>query len=401
MLNIFCSSVFIANEYDSLKKKCRGNLSLADHNLNNNLIKGLIECGEKVVLVNSTPIPSFPNFKGIFIKKRKFSYTGNENEDVDIGYINLPFIKPFLKYRAAYKSLCKIIEGAGAQKVNILVYDLHPFFAKAITKAKKRYKKVNTTAVLPDIPDVMLKVVYGDNPSKKALSFTNEKMKYINSFDSYVFVSALMSEKVDVKDKPFTVVEGIYNESAVDFDLNRKPEKAILYSGLLRTAYGVKTLIDVFKNMQDKSIKLWLCGSGELTAYAKEAAAENENIEYFGYLNTKDLRERQNKAYALINPRPDGEDFTRYSFPSKTMEYLASGKPVIGYLLAGYPQEYCEYLYVPKADTQDALQQAITDLFNQDTDAVAAHCEKARAFILKNKNPKNQCEKIQQMLKNI
>ena len=38
-----------------------------------------------------------------------------------------------------------------------------------------------------------------------------------------------------------------------------------------------------------------------------------------------------------VNPRQNNEEFTKYSFPSKTMEYLASGVPVVAYKLDGIP----------------------------------------------------------------
>ena len=396
-LNIFCSSIFIGDEYDGLKKKCKGNLSLADHNLNLNLIKALDENNFDLVLVNSTPIPSFPNFSDIFIKKRKFSHKLNA-DDVDIGYINFPFIKKYSKFRSAYKELKKLVSKAENRTTNVFVYDLHPFFAKAILKLKKKYPFINTCAYLPDMPDAMLNVVYGDNPSIKALKFTKEKMRYINSFDSYVFVTELMKEKVDVNKKPYTVIEGIYNETNFDFDLSAPTENAVLYSGLLREEYGVKRLIDIFKNSKDKSVKLWLCGGGELTLYAKEAAAQNENIEYFGYLNTKDLRNHQNKAAAFINPRKNGAEFTRYSFPSKTMEYLASNKPVVGYMLDGYPEDYREFLSIPGDDSDEALYSEILKVVNNKNEYIQKG-KKAREYILKYKSPKNQCKKIAEMLK--
>ena len=45
-----------------------------------------------------------------------------------------------------------------------------------------------------------------------------------------------------------------------------------------------------------------------------------------------------------VNPRPGAADFTRYSFPSKTLEYLDAGKPVLAYRNDGIPPEYDEHL---------------------------------------------------------
>jgi hypothetical protein len=38
------------------------------------------------------------------------------------------------------------------------------------------------------------------------------------------------------------------------------------------------------------------------------------------------------------------EEYTRYSFPSKNIEYLLSGKPVVGYFLDGMPHVYQDFM---------------------------------------------------------
>ena len=67
MKYIFCSSVFHMDDYGHLCAKSKVPLSLADHNLNSNLILGLDEApGTPVTLVHNTPIPNYPNFPKIF-----------------------------------------------------------------------------------------------------------------------------------------------------------------------------------------------------------------------------------------------------------------------------------------------------------------------------------------------
>ena len=50
------------------------------------------------------------------------------------------------------------------------------------------------------------------------------------------------------------------------------------------------------------------------------------------------------KATLLVNPRPTTEEFTIYSFPSKNMEYMASGTPLLTTKLPGMPEEYHQYV---------------------------------------------------------
>ena len=58
------------------------------------------------------------------------------------------------------------------------------------------------------------------------------------------------------------------------------------------------------------------------------------------------MKEYISSAAVLVNPRPNNEEYTKYSFPSKDIEYLLSGKPTVAFLLDGMPKCYQDFLYV-------------------------------------------------------
>jgi glycosyltransferase involved in cell wall biosynthesis len=100
----------------------------------------------------------------------------------------------------------------------------------------------------------------------------------------------------------------------------------------------------------------------------------------------------------LVNPRtPEGE-FTRFSFPSKTMEYLASGVPTLLYKLPGIPEEYYKYCYTLEDVSPTALADKITEILRSDAIELQEKGKKAREFILAEKNPEVQCNKIYQLI---
>ncbi len=402
MINVFCSSVYNMEEYETLKKQCKTNLSLADHNLNYNIIKGMdLHTDQPTILVNSIPIPSYPSYPLIFMKKRYWKHNpAGEKNDIHLGCINLPVLKQLTRRFTCYRALRRLVKENPNEKINVLVYDLHLPLVKAIIKLKRKFPQVNTCAVLPDIPDTMIHVVFGENPSKAARYYTEQKMQAINQFDSYVFVTELMKEKVDVSEKPYVVVEGIYDSR---FPLVEAPEESekriILYSGALREAYGVKRLTDLIAGLNNPNYELWLCGGGELTQYVTEKAKESESIKYFGYVSSERIHELQQQATVLINPRKNDAEYTKYSFPSKTMEYLASGKPMIGYRLDGYPKEYAAYIFCPADESDEALREKIIEVCSMSREARDEHSKQSRAFILNEKSPKAQCAKIIEMLR--
>jgi len=99
-------------------------------------------------------------------------------------------------------------------------------------------------------------------------------------------------------------------------------------------------------------------------------------------------------AMVLINPRrPDG-GITKYSFPSKTMEYLLSGTPMIGYKLEGIPEEYYSYYYTVNDLNESTLVNAMRDVMSKSQNELNQKARIAFNFIQENKTSKVQVPKI-------
>ena len=100
----------------------------------------------------------------------------------------------------------------------------------------------------------------------------------------------------------------------------------------------------------------------------------------------------------VVNGTDEGE-YTKYSFPSKTMEYLLSGSKVVMYRLAGIGEEY--YQYIRTIDNVDAatMARAIVSACN-DTEFYSIHWKDQVQWIRENKSAKQQIQKFIQLLDN-
>lgn len=58
-------------------------------------------------------------------------------------------------------------------------------------------------------------------------------------------------------------------------------------------------------------------------------ATKDRRIQYLGSIPHDEILQLQRTASLLVNPRTPEGIYTKYSFPSKTMEYLASGTPTL------------------------------------------------------------------------
>lgn len=400
---IFCSSIYNMADYDHLSQQSKVPLSLADHNLNYNIILGLDEVTDcPVTLVNNVQIPSYPKFPKVLFRKQLWSHTQSA-KDINCGFVNLPILKHISRALTTFAELKREIEVAGNEPVCVMTYDLRVGICTAMRLAKWLFPHIHACAVLPDIPNAVIMASNGGSVTLKGKIRANIKMGFIKQFDSYVLLTGYMRNIAGIKKKPNVIVEGIYNNHQPPLAEKTTKKKVILYSGQLNPAYGMENLLEAFLKIYelDKSYELWICGVGSLADRIAQLAKECPGVKYYGYVGGDRVRQLQAEASVLVNPRQNTEEFTKYSFPSKTMEYLASGRPVVGYKLDGIPDEYDDYIQYVSDNSVEALRKKLIEVCEMNDEARSELGKRSRAFILSEKNPKKQCEKIYKMIQSM
>jgi glycosyltransferase involved in cell wall biosynthesis len=116
-------------------------------------------------------------------------------------------------------------------------------------------------------------------------------------------------------------------------------------------------------------------------------------------LNTE-IVDKEMEATLLVNPRPTHEEFVKYSFPSKTMEYMSTGTPVLTTKLPGMPEAYYPHVYFIEQETVDGIIDALRKTLAHSDEALFEKGCKARTFVLESRNNVVQAAKILEMLKN-
>lgn len=263
--------------------------------------------------------------------------------------------------------------------------------------------RVKSVAIITDLPNYM------NYTKQKDSTFFNLHTKlyrglcnyFLKRYNYYVILTEQMNELVNPKNKPYVVIEGM-----VDVKMNKMPnkiedkyeEKVIIYAGALYEKYGVKSLIEAFIELKDKDARLWLFGDGDLVNEINTYQEKDSRIKYFGVVPNDHVVREQLKATLLVNPRPSNEEFTKYSFPSKNMEYMASGTPVVTTPLQGMPQEYNDYVYLFEDEAVDGMIKTLTTILSKDKSELHDKGIRAKEFVLKEKNNMAQAEKILNMI---
>lgn len=394
---IYVSSACNPENINEINKTAINKLEISGIKFHNLLMRGLAENGINVESIIGLPISNNTNKKKVWKKKidkkENIKYT-------QVGFINLPILKQlttainiffaFLKSTKKEKDVYTIID---ATYISVL-----PFILLA-----NKFVHTKMIAIVADIYDYMANV---DNNNGKANKLKqrlrNKNQKRYLKMDGFILLTEQMNEVINLNKKPYVVIEGCSDSMMNNVNSVEKNEKRIiLYSGKLSEKFGIKLLIEGFKKLKQEDVELWIYGDGEAKEYVSTEAQNNKNIIYKGMVSNNEVVLAQMQATLLINPRPTDKQFTRYSFPSKNIEYMASGTPMLTTILPGMPKEYYDYVYLIKEETVDGLCKALQEVLGLPNEILAEKGRKAKEFIMKNKNEKIQANKILKFLKGV
>ena len=173
----------------------------------------------------------------------------------------------------------------------------------------------------------------------------------------------------------------------------------VMYAGKLNKEFGVLALAEASSYLKG-ICKIEMYGAnGDCDNLLKELSNKNDNLSVNGIIPLTELLIKETEVELLVNPRPNGQYFTEYSFPSKTLEYMSSGTPVLMYKLEGIPEEYNDYLYYIDGYDPIDIANSIINVLGKGKVELYKKGVKAQTFVRNNKNAKVQTKKILEFLK--
>ena len=347
------------------------------------LIKGLKLNGTDVIGLSTPPVTT-SNLN------KKFIVLGKKIEDeILFSYvpaINIPILKNILNIAGSFFKTLKY------QKKNktIIVCDvlnvsvsLGAVFAGILVGCP-------IVGIVTDIPELM---VTGYLSRQVKLIY-----KILDKCSHYVFLTEPMNARLNPTGKPYVIIEGICNENTENEKLDHNNHS--IYAGYLDEKYGIKALIEAFILANVDGQELHIYGAGPYAEEAKRIANESDSIVYHGSVLNEIVVAEEKKARLLINPRPSNEEFTKYSFPSKNMEYMASGTPVLTTKLLGMTKDYYEYVYCFEDETVEGMSETLKTILEKDDEQLLEKGKEAQHFVMMQKNNLIQARKILALVNN-
>lgn len=176
-------------------------------------------------------------------------------------------------------------------------------------------------------------------------------------YDAYVLVSELIKQEAFIRTKPILVAEGIYDLPDLPVTDNR--ENVILYSGALEAEYGILNVMEAINELIDFPYVLHIYSASQ--TYLEFENRLSNKVIFNGYLDRKKLLIKQRQAKVLINPRPLNLPFNAFSFPSKLIEYMASGTPTITSELPSIPDRFIQELFLIEDMSLNGIKTALQE----------------------------------------
>ena len=156
---------------------------------------------------------------------------------------------------------------------------------------------------------------------------------------------------------------------------------AVYFAGALSESAGVDLLLDAIPHVKDPTLEFWFSGRGTLEERLKQQAASDSRIRFFGFVTEKDYSTMLQRAAVLVNPRPSQLLENRYNFPSKLMEYMAAGRPVLSTATSDVAEHYGSDVIVLEDQTPAGLARGIERAANTSAEERAAFGARARAAV--------------------
>lgn len=279
-----------------------------------------------------------------------------------------------------------------AKKDSAVVVDCLNRTAALAGMLAARVKGCRCAGIVTDLPDML-------GGSRFSRGFANYVIRHCTD---YVLLTQAMNDYLNPKGKPYVILEGhadITMEERKPSPEQKGDRRICMYAGGVSRQYGLSNLVEGFRAAKLPNTQLHIYGPGDYVQELEAIAAEDPRVFYGGMLLSSEVVEKEMEATLLVNPRPTHEEYVKYSFPSKTMEYMSTGTPVLTTVLPGMPREYYPYVYFIEDETAGGVKKALEEvLAHSDAELFEKGCA-ARKFVLEGRNNVVQAAKILDMLK--
>lgn len=369
-------------------------ISIAGNQMQRGFLLGFVQNGVHAQAISVTPRTMKRLWrcdKEAWVQKK--SEKNYENIKIcNVGYFNVPVLKQISIAVGLWKAISKTLKQNIDEQYIVCVYNTVSYFCGPAIAVAKKYN-TKCIGIIADLPIQNKNVGFIRNLENKY------EINAIKKFDQLITLTQYTAMDFGLG-IPYLVIEaGIDTQPTVTKSEKSKDSRhSILYTGSLNALSGMQLVLELAYICQDMDVEIEIYGSGEFASAVREAEKRGLPIHYHGSVSHAVALAAQESADILICPRMPDNFTTKYTFPSKVLEYISRGKPVICNRLAGIPEEYDTLVNYPDTCSAQDWKKMIAKIF-EEYDFYLQKAKNAKLYIQKNKNWKKCTQRVIEFIK--
>lgn len=389
---IFLSATCARTDYDAICQKRKYPLLDSSQKFFEMFLHGLQQQPQVTVDCITVRPLSHGTYPGLYIPPAHTTEGNLRYHYVPI--LNLPVIKTVCAALSVRRYLKRLLRQYRGQDTHILCDPLLLDGLLPAVALGKRYG-VPVTGFLTDMPDYADAFDGHGGIKDRLYRLYNRLSNYgMERLDGHVVLTEAMA--CIAKEKPWMLLDCIVDETMLEGIQplpNEDPRPRVLYAGKLHREFGLDLLEQAIPLVQRDCV-FHIYGDGNHADALRELARREPRLQLHGIVPLPTVLAAELGADLLINPRTGAGEFTKYSFPSKTAEYMLAGVPVVMFHLPGIAKEYADYIPFAKEETPAAFAAAIDRMLDRPTEERQAMGQRAKDYIRANKNCKKQAARV-------
>jgi glycosyltransferase involved in cell wall biosynthesis len=364
-----------------------------------NLLDGLNNCGlDQVEIFSFLPVPAFPSGNRFWIRGRKAELHARIPLRL-VSFVNVLILKQLMIGIAV---CIRLIQWAWRNRTKervILIYNLTVPPGLFILLAAKA-TRTKAIAALCDVhvPGAMVpKNIF------TIVDFWLHK-RLTPYFDGFIVASDAIAEDFCFG-RPTVRIEGGLSEQAIAY-FQSHPRRAmprgesdfkIAVAGRLDEVNGIPALLQALK-LLPSNIHIYIAGAGPLAEKVKETAGKDCRLHFLGLVPFQQVLELYTSVDLLVNMRVTKAIDTRYFFPSKFMEYVGSGAPVLSTRTGHVETEYGQFVYLLESESAECLAATILKIAEVDVLTRERMAEAGQTYVLREKTWDRQAARAKDLI---
>lgn len=306
------------------------------------------------------PMPSFPRYRKLFFRG------GRDRLADGTGVRFLPFLNlgplkiATLGIASFFQALGWAWRNRRAERRIVIAYNLNAPPGWPLWLACR----ISRCEFVPFIGDILVPGEVIANSWLRRLEFDTQR-RIIPKVDGLLVANHAIVEDF-ANGRESLLIEGGVPESFLR-KFERPVEESsstfrIVFAGQLSSLNGVELLLSAIAKIPDQNIRFTIAGSGPLHDEVKAAAMRDPRIFFAGLLPHRELLDIYCETDLVLSLRRTDNQTHRYVFPSKVVECLATGVPLLTTCTGHAEREFGEFTILLPDETPEALAAKIQEV---------------------------------------